>query len=244
MKNFKGTPTYLSRWPSVERAVAGERPGHAWLITGQPKSVEALGTAFCRQLLCEETAESGCRCRSCRQALTDHPDFKEVRPEPKSIKRDSVAQAVASLLYAPLWSPRKVVWIGQADTLTPASENFLLKHLEEPLPYVVFLLTADDADGLLATVRSRCRQFAAAPDPDQDTSVFSPAALWAPNGLTPDTVAAAAAWVRARYRAEGAAALLDLWDTLWELHQYLEANGNSDIARAALREAWVTAGLE
>ncbi len=53
---------------------------------------------------------------------------------------------------------RRVVLIDDADLMTTAAANALLKMLEEPPPDVVFLLVAHRLHRLPATIRSRCRQ--------------------------------------------------------------------------------------
>ncbi|MBS1187262.1 MAG: holB [Burkholderiaceae bacterium] len=54
---------------------------------------------------------------------------------------------------------RRVVLLYPADALNAESSNALLKTLEEPLPGTVMLLVADNLDGVLPTILSRCRKF-------------------------------------------------------------------------------------
>ena len=59
------------------------------------------------------------------------------------------------------------------------AQNALLKELEEPPAYAFFILTAEQPDALLQTVRSRCTRFALEP-PQQTASDEEAAALLAP----------------------------------------------------------------
>src|SRR5699024_8533924 len=63
--------------------------------------------------------------------------------------------------------------------LNPMAQNALLKELEEPPAYAFFILTAEQPDALLQTVRSRCTKFALEP-PHEDVSDEEAAALLAP----------------------------------------------------------------
>ena len=56
----------------------------------------------------------------------------------------------------PYQGPYKVYIIPQADLMTPQAQNALLKTIEEPPEYAVFLLLTENAETLLATINSRC----------------------------------------------------------------------------------------
>ena len=53
---------------------------------------------------------------------------------------------------------RKVYLQEGADRMNPSAQNAMLKLLEEGPPYAAFLLLAENAGGLLQTVRSRCEE--------------------------------------------------------------------------------------
>ena len=69
--------------------------------------------------------------------------------------------------------------IHHAQNLNPMAQNALLKELEEPPSYAFFILTAEQPDALLQTVRSRCTKFALEP-PHEAVSDEEAAALLAP----------------------------------------------------------------
>ncbi len=62
-----------------------------------------------------------------------------------------------TLFYAPNIGKRRVYILEKADTLTESAANSLLKVLEEPPPYVLFLLLAPHPARMLPTIVSRCQ---------------------------------------------------------------------------------------
>jgi len=73
-----------------------------------------------------------------------------------------------ALGFAPTIGRRRVFIIERADTLTEAAANSLLKVLEEPPPYVLFVLLAPHASRMLPTIISRARMLRLSPVPVQE----------------------------------------------------------------------------
>ena len=96
-------------------------------------------------------------CRACeRIARGVHVDVLMVTPDEKaSIKIDVIRDVLSRTSYRPFEGRRRVVLIREAETLETASQNALLKSLEEPPPATVFILTTSVPGALLPTVRSR-----------------------------------------------------------------------------------------
>ena len=147
----------------AERRTRGE-PGpamtHAWLFTGPPGSGRSTAAAcFAAALVCPE---GGCGvCQACRTApLGGHPDVDMVRPEGVSYL---VKEARALVMTSEL-SPAKSFWhvmvVEDADRLTDAAVNALLKSIEEPPPHTVWILCAPSVEDVLPTIVSRTRHVA------------------------------------------------------------------------------------
>ena len=95
----------------------------------------------------------------CRQALSEnHPDIIRVTHEkPNSISVDDIRTQVNNTVdIKPYQGPYKVYIIPQADLMTPQAQNAILKTIEEPPAYAVFLLLTENAEMLLPTINSRC----------------------------------------------------------------------------------------
>lgn len=141
-------------------ALTGD-PGHAYLFTG-PSGIgkKKFARAFARALLCEKPDANGAcgQCNSCRYFERGiHADFRvlELVEKEKNIKVERVRQQVCSdLSMHPQFGERKVYMID-ADNLNEQGQNALLKSLEEPPGYAVFIMLATGPDRLLPTVLSR-----------------------------------------------------------------------------------------
>jgi DNA polymerase-3 subunit delta' len=138
-------------------AGATERPHHAYVFGGPEGSGKSLAArAFAAALLCHR---GGCgECRDCRLALEDHhPNEFLIEPEGRDIHVDTIREEVWQPVSRTAPEPgRKVFVIREADRLSPAAADTLLKVLEEPPADAVFLLMSARVDELPDTVRSRC----------------------------------------------------------------------------------------
>jgi DNA polymerase-3 subunit delta' len=144
--------------------VAGEAVGtgamtHAWLFTGPPGSGRSVAArAFAAALQCPD---GGCgNCAECHTTLAGtHADVRYVVPEGLSISVGEMRALVLRAASAPAGGRWQVVLIEDADRLTEAASNALLKAVEEPSPRTVFLLCTPSThpDDVAVTIRSRCR---------------------------------------------------------------------------------------
>lgn len=86
-----------------------------------------------------------------------HPDFHLVRVEDdKDIKVESIRELVEETSSLPSWAPLKIFVIDDADRLTSAAANALLKVLEEAPPKVRFFLLSEQLETVMPTIQSRC----------------------------------------------------------------------------------------
>ncbi len=99
-------------------------------------------------------------------SLKNNPDFIEVTTEKKSIGIETIRELLQRLTLKPVAASHILVLIENAEILTTAAANALLKTLEEPPPYVLFFLLTTSPDQLLLTIRSRCQKVHFAGDMD------------------------------------------------------------------------------
>ncbi len=145
----------------MQTAVAQNKISHAYILNGQRGSgKKLLARLFAMALQCESDRSGPCgECRSCIQARGgNQPDIITVQHEkPTSISVEDIrGQLNGDIMIKPYSSPYKIYIIPEADLMTVQAQNALLKTLEEPPKYAVIFLLTENADGLLATIRSRC----------------------------------------------------------------------------------------
>ncbi len=86
-----------------------------------------------------------------------HPDLYVLEPLGDQIRIDAIRELRHDLHMRPFEADRRVYLIFGAHTLNDEAADALLKDLEEPPPYAVAVLVADDLGPLSATIRSRCQ---------------------------------------------------------------------------------------
>ena len=113
-------------------------------------------------------------CTPCEKVLTEKcPDIRIIGREGKaSIGVEAVRFLKQDVLIPPNDLDTKIYIIEDAETMTVQAQNALLLTLEEPPPYVLFLLLCDGADSLLETIRSRAPVLRTQPIPDDTIRAY------------------------------------------------------------------------
>lgn len=153
---------------NLSAAMDRSRNAHFYLISGPKGSGKhTLARLLCAALVCTEAKKPCCKCSQCRKALSSgHPDIITVDDaEHKTVPVEVIRQAREDLFIRPNEAPRKIYYVPRAQDVGLPGQNALLKVLEEPPAYGVFLLLTDNAHKLLPTVRSRCVELKLQPLP-------------------------------------------------------------------------------
>ena len=165
---------------------------HAWLFTGPPGSGRSVAArAFAAALQCVNGGTGCGECTGCHTVRArTHPDVHFVVPEGLSIAVQEMRSIVLTAGRLPVLGRWQVVLVEDADRLTEAASNALLKAIEEPPSRTVFLLCAPSThpDDVSITIRSRCRTVALGTPPPEAVAEV----LTRRDGIDPGTAAWAA----------------------------------------------------
>ena len=132
---------------------------HFYLISGPEGSGKhTLARLLAAAILCRDPQKPCLRCHACRRVTeNNHPDFITVEdPEHKNVAVKIVREFREDMFILPNESDYKIYLFPQE--LGIEGQNALLKILEEPPSYGVFILLTDNPEKLLPTVRSRCTE--------------------------------------------------------------------------------------
>lgn len=154
---------------NLSRSLSRGRSGHFYLICGPEGSGKrTLARLLAAALMCTEAQRPCGGCAQCRKIMNDtHPDFITVDdPEKKTVPVELIRQARTDMYIQPNEGQRKIYLFPRAQDMGIPGQNALLKVLEEPPSYGVFLLLADNPQKLLTTVRSRCVELSLSPLPE------------------------------------------------------------------------------
>ena len=144
---------------TLSRSIQNGHISHFYLICGPEGSGRhTLARLLAAAILCQNDKKPCCSCKACRKVLEgSHPDFITVDdPEKKTVSVELVRQARADIYIQPNESDHKIYLFPRAQDMGIPGQNALLKVLEEPPAYGVFLLLTDNPERLLPTIRSRC----------------------------------------------------------------------------------------
>ena len=145
----------------MQAAIRDKKPFHAYLFQGEEGvGKEALARTFAAGLLClSESTDKPCKeCVSCRQMESgNQPDVIWVTREKASLGVDEIREQLCNTMdIKPFSSPYKIYLVPEAEKMTEAAQNALLKTIEEPPEYGIVILMTSNISALLPTIQSRC----------------------------------------------------------------------------------------
>ena len=126
------------------------------LLCEKQEELNAAAQELLKSLYCERGTGCG-QCPACKKLLSgNHMDIRRLRPAGQSIRVDEVREAIEFSYERAYEGGFKTVVIQQAELMTEAAQNCLLKTIEEPPRGAIFLLLAKTRKSILNTVVSRC----------------------------------------------------------------------------------------
>ena len=151
---------------------------HAFIFYGSSTiEINIFVKELIKSTLCSNQSTDNFSCKKCQNCLwgeTNHPDLKVIDnvidkdQSSNIINVSNVREAKKFLeLTAHQLNGKKIVVLYNAERLTVAASNALLKTIEEPPKDCLIILTINDLANLLPTITSRCR-LVSFPKPSKD----------------------------------------------------------------------------
>lgn len=147
---------------ALSNQIRMDRIAHAYLFCGSRGTGKtSVAKIFAKAVNCENPQDgSPCGvCRSC-QAIADGSSLNVIEIDAASNNGvENVRQIREETTYSPTEGKYKVYIIDEVHMLSTAAFNALLKTLEEPPSYVIFILATTEAHKIPLTIVSRCQRY-------------------------------------------------------------------------------------
>ena len=146
---------------TLKNSLKNKKISHAYLFCG-PRGTgkTTMARLFAKSLNCEEGIGNQClKCSSCQKIKDgNHPDVVEIDAASNSTV-DSVRNLIENISYQPILSRYKVYIIDEVHNMSNSAFNALLKTLEEPPSFVIFILATTEPQKILPTILSRVQRY-------------------------------------------------------------------------------------
>ena len=147
---------------TLQNQLRANRIGHAYLFTGtRGTGKTSVAKIFAKTVNCENPTEEGpCgECRICK-AIAAGASMNVIEIDAASNNGvDNIREIVDEVSYSPAEGKYKVYIIDEVHMLSTGAFNALLKTLEEPPSYVIFILATTEVHKIPITILSRCQRY-------------------------------------------------------------------------------------
>lgn len=147
---------------TLKNQIKADRIGHAYLFCGtRGTGKTTIAKILARAVNCEHPVDgSPCNtCKTCR-AINEGTSMNVIEIDAASNNGvDNIREIREEVAYRPTTGKYKVYIIDEVHMLSTGAFNALLKTLEEPPSYVIFILATTEAHKIPITILSRCQRY-------------------------------------------------------------------------------------
>ncbi|MDE6387018.1 MAG: DNA polymerase III subunit gamma/tau [Lachnospiraceae bacterium] len=158
-ENVKGQEHIVT---TLQNQIKAERIGHAYLFCGtRGTGKTSIAKIFAKAVNCEQPVDgSPCgECAACK-AIAAGASMNVIEIDAASNNGvDNIREIVDEVSYSPAEGKYKVYIIDEVHMLSIGAFNALLKTLEEPPSYAIFILATTEVHKIPITILSRCQRY-------------------------------------------------------------------------------------
>nr|MBQ6242729.1 DNA polymerase III subunit gamma/tau [Lachnospiraceae bacterium] len=147
---------------TLQNQIAGNRIGHAYLFCGSRGTGKTtMAKIFAKAVNCENP-QNGCACGVCEtcRSIEEGRSTNVIEIDAASNNGvDNIREIRDEVQYRPATGKYRVYIIDEVHNISSAAFNAMLKTLEEPPEYVIFILATTEPHAIPVTVLSRCQRF-------------------------------------------------------------------------------------
>ncbi|MCD7738422.1 MAG: DNA polymerase III subunit gamma/tau, partial [Lachnospiraceae bacterium] len=147
---------------TLQNQIRADRIGHAYLFTGtRGTGKTSVAKIFAKAVNCE-TPVNGSPCGVCAacRSIGAGTSMNVVEIDAASNNGvDNIREIIDEVSYSPAEGKYKVYIIDEVHMLSPGAFNALLKTLEEPPSYAIFILATTEVHRIPITILSRCQRY-------------------------------------------------------------------------------------
>ncbi|MCL2254097.1 MAG: DNA polymerase III subunit gamma/tau [Lachnospiraceae bacterium] len=147
---------------TLKNQILADRIGHAYIFCGtRGTGKTSIAKIFARAVNCEHITD-GSPCGECPlcQAILAGASMNVIEIDAASNNGvDNIREIVDEVTYSPAIGKYKVYIIDEVHMLSTGAFNALLKTLEEPPSYVIFILATTEIHKIPMTIMSRCQRY-------------------------------------------------------------------------------------
>ena len=147
---------------TLKNQISSGRTSHAYLFCGtRGTGKTTIAKILAKTVNCQNPTEAGpcCQCDSCK-SIADGTNMNVIEIDAASNNGvDNIREIIEEVSYSPVNGKYKVYIIDEVHMLSSGAFNALLKTLEEPPSYAMFILATTEVHKIPITILSRCQRY-------------------------------------------------------------------------------------
>lgn len=158
MLNYSKVIKSSKAYKTIDLDISGSRLSHAYLfMSADDNYLKAFSELVCKRFITMSESEEKIEAIENRIEKCVHPDVK-IFGEDKNIDVKITEEILEEVTFSPFEADKKIYVLANVQNMNDASQNKILKTIEEPPKNTFFILTCNSTSKLLQTILSRVKK--------------------------------------------------------------------------------------